>query len=140
MSDQLCFRRRSLGGAFAAGPRAATHMSFVAGFALLLHSPSIVLVITFVLWRQHLLSSPWEPDASIASKTTGSEAAVASRSHTRRTTPSSRRTTLYPTDVSDRCRLHDCTKGCAHTQTRNLGDDEQLRPNKNSFLIMHYKP
>ena len=23
---------------------------------------------------------------------------------------------------------------------RNLGDDEQLGPNKNSFLIMHYKP
>ena len=23
---------------------------------------------------------------------------------------------------------------------RNLGDDEQLRPNKNSFRIMHYNP
>ena len=42
--------------------------------------------------------------------------------------------------LSDRCRFHDCTKGCAHTQTRTLGDDDQFRPNKNSFLIMHYKP
>ena len=23
---------------------------------------------------------------------------------------------------------------------RNLGDDEQLWPNENSFLVMHYKP